>query len=527
MRRCLLSVNFAPVKIGDMSDSGSLCRTFSATCVGLDVVRVTVEVSISPGVGVFLVGLPDNAVRESLLRVTTAMQRNGYTIPGRKTVVNMAPADIRKEGSGYDAAIAVAMLAASGQMFFPEPDKFLIMGELALDGRLRKIRGALPVAVKAAAMGFRCMVLPRESAVEASWAENIKVYGVSDLQEMAVVLGGQESASEYEVPRRRYCPEAVSPDYDLSDVAGQYYARRGLEIAASGGHNVLLFGPPGSGKSMMSKCMPSILPPMSLREAVETSMVYSVAGLLDESTGLLTRRPFRAPHHTASTVAVVGGGSKALPGEISLAHNGILYLDEVAQFAPATLEVLRQPLEDRHITVSRARYKVDFPASFMLVASMNPCPCGYAGEDDGRCTCTPAMIHRYRSRLSGPLMDRIDLNINVKAVDSRSMSMSPSGESSRTVAERVAAVRAVQARRFAGEGIFTNAQMLPSHLQRFCKVGEDAARLLQRLMDSYRLSARGYVRVLKVARTIADMSASEIIKSEHISEAAQYRFPDN
>lgn len=527
MRRCLLSANFAPVKIGDMSDSGSLCRTFSATCVGLDVVRVTVEVSISPGVGVFLVGLPDNAVRESLLRVTTAMQRNGYTIPGRKTVVNMAPADIRKEGSGYDAAIAVAMLAASGQMFFPEPDKFLIMGELALDGRLRKIRGALPVAVKAAAMGFRCMVLPRESAVEASWAENIKVYGVSDLQEMAVVLGGQESASEYEVPRRRYCPEAVSPDYDLSDVAGQYYARRGLEIAASGGHNVLLFGPPGSGKSMMSKCMPSILPPMSLREAVETSMVYSVAGLLDESTGLLTRRPFRAPHHTASTVAVVGGGSKALPGEISLAHNGILYLDEVAQFAPATLEVLRQPLEDRHITVSRARYKVDFPASFMLVASMNPCPCGYAGEDDGRCTCTPAMIHRYRSRLSGPLMDRIDLNINVKAVDSRSMSMSPSGESSRTVAERVAAVRAVQARRFAGEGIFTNAQMLPSHLQRFCKVGEDAARLLQRLMDSYRLSARGYVRVLKVARTIADMSASEIIKPEHISEAAQYRFPDN
>ena len=488
---------------------------------------MTVEVSISPGVGIFLVGLPDNAVRESLLRVTTAMQRNGFSIPGRKTVVNMAPADIKKEGSGYDAAIAVAMLTASGQMFFPEPDKYLVMGELALDGRLRKIRGALPVAVKAAEMGFRALVLPRESAVEASWAENIKVYGVSDLQEMAVVLGEQGGASAFEVPRRRYCPAAVRPVFDFSEVAGQYFAKRGLEIAASGGHNVLLYGPPGSGKSMMSKCMASILPPMSLKEAIETSMVYSVAGMLDAETGLVTHRPFRAPHHTASTVAVVGGGSRAVPGEISLAHNGILYLDEVAQFAPATLEVLRQPLEDRHITVSRARYKVDFPASFMLVASMNPCPCGYAGEDDGRCTCTPAMIHRYRSRLSGPLMDRIDLNINVKAVDSRSMSMAPSEESSSTVAERVAAVREVQARRFAGDGIFTNAQMLPSHLQRFCMVEGEAARLLQRLMDSYRLSARGYVRILKVARTIADMAGSDVIGTEHVSEAAQYRFPDS
>ena len=488
---------------------------------------MTVEVSISPGVGIFLVGLPDNAVRESLLRVTTAMQRNGFSIPGRKTVVNMAPADIKKEGSGYDAAIAVAMLTASGQMFFPEPDKYLVMGELALDGRLRKIRGALPVAVKAAEMGFRALVLPRESAAEASWAENIKVYGVSDLQEMAVVLGEQGGASAFEVPRRRYCPAAVRPVFDFSEVAGQYFAKRGLEIAASGGHNVLLYGPPGSGKSMMSKCMASILPPMNLKEAIETSMVYSVAGMLDAETGLVTHRPFRAPHHTASTVAVVGGGSRAVPGEISLAHNGILYLDEVAQFAPATLEVLRQPLEDRHITVSRARYKVDFPASFMLVASMNPCPCGYAGEDDGRCTCTPAMIHRYRSRLSGPLLDRIDLNINVKAVDSRSMSMAPSEESSSTVAERVAAVREVQARRFAGEGIFTNAQMLPSHLQRFCMVEGEAARLLQRLMDSYRLSARGYVRILKVARTIADMAGSDVIMTGHISEAAQYRFPDS
>ncbi|HIZ86776.1 MAG TPA: YifB family Mg chelatase-like AAA ATPase [Candidatus Coprenecus pullistercoris] len=510
-----------------MSDSGSLYRIYSAMCVGLEVVRVTVEVSISPGVGIFLVGLPDNAVRESLLRVTTALQRNGYSIPGRKTVVNLAPADIKKEGSGYDAAIAVAMLAASGQMFFPDPDGFLIMGELSLDGRLRKVRGALPIAVKAAQMGYKALVLPKESAAEASWASDIRVYGVSDLQEMAAVLGGGESASVFEAAHGKYVPRPVEAAFDLSEVAGQYFAKRGLEIAASGGHNMLLYGPPGSGKSMMSKCMASILPPMSLEEAVETSMVYSVAGLLDDTSGLVSHRPFRAPHHTASTVAVVGGGTRAMPGEISLAHNGVLYLDEIAQFAPATLEVLRQPLEDRHITVSRARYKVDFPASFMLVASMNPCPCGYAGEDDGRCTCTPAMIHRYRTRLSGPLLDRIDLNVNVRPVDSRSMSMIPSEESSMAVAERVAAVRALQAHRFAGEGIFTNAQMLPSHLQRFCKVEGESARLLQRLMDSYRLSARGYVRILKVARTIADMSGSEDIRPEHISEAAQYRFPDN
>ena len=510
-----------------MSDSGSLYRTYSATCVGLEVVRVTVEVSISPGVGIFIVGLPDNAVRESLLRVTTAMQRNGFSIPGRKTVVNMAPADIRKEGSGYDAAIAVAMLAASGQMFFPEPEKYLIMGELALDGRLRKVRGALPVAVKAAAMGYRYLVLPEESAAEASWAENIKVYGVSDLQDVAAVLEGEDSARPFEVHRQEYRPAAAWADYDFSEVAGQYFAKRGLEIAASGGHNVLLFGPPGAGKSMMSKCMASILPPLSLEEAIETSMIYSVAGMLDGSTGLLVRRPFRAPHHTASTVAVAGGGNRAMPGEISLAHNGILYLDEVAQFSPSTLEVLRQPLEERHVTVSRARYKVDFPASFMLLASMNPCPCGYAGEDDGRCTCSPSAIHRYRARLSGPFLDRIDLNIKVKAVDSRSMSMAHAEESSAAVAVRVAAVREIQRRRFAGERIHTNAQMLPAHLQRFCQVSGEAAGLLARLMDSYRLSARGYVRILKVARTIADMSGSESIKVEHISEAVQYRFPEN
>lgn len=488
---------------------------------------MTVEVSISPGVGFFLVGLPDNAVRESLLRVTTAIQRNGYLIPGRKTVVNMAPADIRKEGSGYDAAIAVALLAASGQLFFPDPEKYLIMGELALDGTLRKVRGALPIAARASDMGFSHVVCPAGSAPEASWAEGVRVFGVSDIRELTDVLSGDSRAEVYEVRRRQYVPRVAAGDCDLASVAGQYFARRGLEIAASGGHNLLLFGPPGSGKSMMSKCLPSILPPMSREEALETSMIYSVAGLLDGQTGLLASRPFRSPHHTASTVSIIGGGTRAMPGEISLAHNGVLCLDEIAQFPPGTLDVLRQPLEDRRITISRARYRVEFPASFMLVASMNPCPCGYAGDESGRCTCTPAMIHRYRSRLSGPLMDRIDLNINVKPVDSRSMSVTPVEEGSREVAARVETVRDIQRRRYAEEGIFTNSQMLPEHLGRFCTIETQARRLLQKLMDSYALSARGYVRILKVARTIADMAGSENIKSEHISEAVQYRFPEN
>lgn len=502
-------------------------RTYSATCVGLEVVKITVEVSITPGVGIFLVGLPDNAVRESMLRVTTAMQRNGFSIPGRKVVINMAPADIRKEGSGYDAAIAVAMLAASGQMFFPEPEKYLVMGELSLDGTLRKVRGVLPVAENAAAMGYGCVVVPRESAMEASWAEGVRVYGVSDLLEMAVVLGGGSEAEAFLVCGREYCPSVLPAAYDFADVAGQPFARRGLEIAASGGHNVLLCGPPGAGKSMMSKCMASILPPMTRKEALETSMIYSVSGLLNEESGLVAGRPYRSPHHTASSVAVIGGGVRAMPGEISLAHNGILCLDEIAQFPSSTLEALRQPLEEGRIVISRSRYKVVYPASFMLVASMNPCPCGYAGEDGGRCTCTPGMINRYRSRVSGPLLDRIDLNIKVKAVDGASMAASPMQESSREISARVKTARDIQHRRYAGEGIFTNSQMQPMHIRRYCRTGVEEEHFLRRLVENFGLSARGYARILKVARTIADMSGAEDIKTEHISEAVQYRFQEN
>lgn len=504
-----------------------LCRAYSATCIGMEVVRVTVEVSITPGIGLFLVGLPDNAVRESMLRVTTAMQRNGYRIPGRKTVVNMAPADIRKEGSGYDAAIAAAMLAVSGQMFFPRPEKYLIMGELSLDGRLRKVRGALTIAAAAAAMGYENVVFPKESAQEASWAEGVRIFGVSDLQELAAVVGESPEAAVFEVRGRAFSPSVGTGICDFSEVAGQLFARRGMEIAASGGHNVLLCGPPGSGKSLMSKCLASILPPMTREEAVETSMIYSVAGLLPDESGLLTSRPYRAPHHTSSTAAVVGGGARAMPGEISLAHNGVLCLDEIAQFSPSVLDVLRQPLEDRKIVISRARYKVTWPASFMLVASMNPCPCGYAGGGDGRCTCTAGMIYRYRSRVSGPLLDRIDLNINVRAVDSADMSFSHGREGSREISVRVAAAREVQGRRFALDGIRTNAEMGPSHIRKYCRIGKDEERLLGKLADSYGLSARGYVRVLKVARTIADMCGAENIKIAHISEAVQYRFPEN
>ncbi len=504
----------------------SLCKTYCATCIGLEVVTVTVEVSITAGVGLYIIGLPDSAVREALMRVSTALQRNGYQVSGRMTVINLAPADLRKEGSGYDAAIAIAILGASGQIDIPYPDEYLIVGELSLDGELRKVPGMLAIAIKAAQSRFRYIICPIENAAEASWADDITVYGVKGLQQILSILSGSSEAERY-IVTRDIRPLEVKYPFDFKDIVGQKSARRGAEIAASGGHNMLMCGPPGSGKSLISKCMASILPPMSKKESLQTSMIHSVAGILDAENGLVTHRPFRSPHHTSSAVALVGGGSHAMPGEISLAHNGVLCLDEISLFPAATLEMLRQPMEDRMITISRARYKVRFPASFMLIASMNPCPCGHYGEGSGICTCTPAMIARYKARLSGPMLDRMDLKINVKAMDTSAFVTDAEAESSAVIAARVAAARQIQAERFKDEGIFTNAQMSAAMINRYCTMDKEESDFLQKVSSAYRLSARGYVRILKVSRTIADMEGSERIRIPHISEASHYRFRED
>lgn len=503
-----------------------LCRIYSATCIGLEVIKVTVEVSITVGVGIFLVGLPDNAVRESLLRVTTALQNLGYRVPGHKTVINMAPADLKKEGSSFDAAIAVALLCSSGQISGSGTGEFLILGELSLDGVLRPVPGALPIAVRAAGMGFKACIFPKDSAMEAAEVEGVDVFGAGDFAEVVDILNGEGYTDSFIItPSREMTHERIIRD-DFSDVMGQEFAKRGLEVAASGGHNILLTGPPGAGKSFMARCLAGILPPMSRKEAMETSMIYSVAGKGEGRRGLMSCRPFRSPHHTASVVSLVGGGQNAGPGEISLAHNGILYLDEMSQYSASVLDVLRQPMEDRCISISRAKYKVTYPASFMLVGSMNPCPCGYYGSD--RCTCTPGIIARYQSRISGPLLDRIDLNIKVKAVDTKSLLSGRKGEPGAEMARRVEKARMIQLERFSEDsGCYTNSQMNADQLSKYCALGEPEKMFLDKVMETYGMSARGYSRILKISRTIADMDGSERIRTVHISEAVHYRFQGN
>lgn len=496
-------------------------RTYCATCVGLDVVHVVVEVSVQQGVGLFLVGLPDVAVKESLLRVSTAIEGFNYRLPGWKVVINLAPANIKKVGSLYDVAIAIGVLAASHQINVHRAEEFLILGELALDGTLREIPGALPIAMKGYELGYKKAIFPLNSAAEAAEVDGLTVYGAKDLSEVVAILSGLPSVDGLEVKRGNKVRMSQGSINDFGDVVGQEFAKRGLEIAASGGHNILLNGSPGSGKSFMASCLPSILPPMSREESLVTSAVYSVAGLL--SGGLIEDRPFRTPHNTSSVVSMLGGGPNAAPGEISLAHNGVLYLDELSLFSSQLLDLLRQPIEDRYISISRAKYKVRYPSSFMLVGSMNPCPCGYYGFKD-KCNCTPGMITRYNAKISGPLLDRIDLNIRVAPVEKGKLVAGERGECSADIARRVIRTRKIQLERFKNEGIYTNSQMNAKMLNSYCPLGNEQKQFMERVMERFDISARGYGRVLKLARTIADMEQVEKIEISHISEALQYRF---
>lgn len=505
-----------------------LYKTYCATCIGIDVVTVTVEIDVSVGVGVHLVGMPDTAVKESILRVTTALASYGFRIPGRKIVVNLAPADIRKEGSAFDLSIALGLIAA-GRENVPRLGDFVLMGELALDGTVRQVAGALPVAINAAKQHFAGCIFQKDMAREAADIEDIAIFGVTKLSEVIEILSSPD-LSDVECYRirslHRQSAGTRSFRNDFKNVKGQNQAKRGLEIAASGGHNLLLTGSPGSGKTLMASCLPSILPPMTREESLETSKIYSIAGCKWADDGLMTERPFRTPHHSASIVSLIGGGSNALPGEISLAHNGVLYLDEVVQFNRGVLDALRQPIEDGNVTISRARSKIRYPSSFMLIASMNPCPCGYAGDGTGRCSCSRSRIDNYMARLSGPLVDRIDMSVHVRNVSGDDLVTSGNEESSETIARRVSEARMIQEKRFRGTGIYTNSQMSADMIERYCAAGENEKQFLKMIIRRLNLSARAYSRILKISRTIADLDASETIGLQHISEAVQFRSLD-
>lgn len=504
-------------------------KTHAGAIAGIDAVTVTVEVNITGGgLGLFLVGLPDNAVKESEQRIRAAFENSGERMSGRKVVVNLAPADLRKEGSGFDLPIAVGILAAMGRIDAASLADTMFAGELSLDGSVKPVRGVLPLALGARREGLRRLILPHSDAAEAAVVEGLEVIGVESLAQTAAYLRGDESIAPARPAEAEPFDEAAGHyDEDFADVKGQEHVKRALEIAAAGGHNVILIGAPGSGKTMLARRMPSILPPLTREEALETTKIYSVAGKGGFAGGLMTRRPFRAPHHTASQVAVIGGGQSPRPGEVSLSHNGVLFLDELPEFGRSALEVLRQPLEEKRIAVSRARYSVEYPANFTLVAAMNPCPCGYYNHPTRECTCSPGSVHRYMGRISGPLLDRIDLHVEVTPVAPAELMTRTPGEPSAAIRERVIRAREVQAARFEGiGGVHTNAMMNSAMLRAYCRPDEAGAALLERAMTRLSLSARAYDRILKVARTIADLAGAERIEAPHIAEAINYRSLD-